>query len=234
MDKKSLLIASSILFLFLSSFAHASTCYLVVDKPGDYNPITISDFAIPLVSQYIEPVEKPGFAGINVNDCQYKISLSETGSGISITLAGRNANSFGESEQSGMNGIKQSVLIAISRARPEKSKEICELYQSMIADFCGSDNAYSTNCRFSVFKRGHDTVPDMNNYITKKSGCGWPSMCEQEKCETNCIALKEKCLGIITIRNETSPRCWLIDANWDGESTYIWRSDSIVWKKNCK
>lgn len=115
----------------------ADNCYLVVEKSGDYNPTSISDYAIPLISRYIETVISPGYEGVGSRDCQYKISLSENIEGISIALGGRNAASFGDSKRSGMKGVKQALLRAIYRAAPHQKSEICDLYSSVIPEDCG-------------------------------------------------------------------------------------------------
>ncbi len=121
--------------------AYAEKCYLVVEKSGDYNPETIANFTAPLISQYIEKIEYAPMFGVKPTDCQYNISLSETQDGFSVSILGRNASGLGDSEKSGIKGIKQSIIRAIYRARPNKKREICDLYGNMIPEDCGMSSS---------------------------------------------------------------------------------------------
>ncbi len=137
--KISFLYVGLMLFFFLgNNTSFAQECYLVVDKTGDYNPKTISDFAIPLVSAYIEKVIPVPRGGISTKKCQYEISLSESGEGITITLSGRNASAFGDAKRSGIGGVRQALLRAVYRAKPNKKREICSLYSTIIPEDCGT------------------------------------------------------------------------------------------------
>ncbi len=133
---------SIIVFLmFVFTTVKSQECYLSVEKSGDINPITISDFAIPLISQYVTKVNPIPLSGVRENDCVYRISLSESREEMSITVAGEKINAYGDSKYTGVKGVKEALLKAIYRARPNRMEEICKIYKSILTNDCGTSSA---------------------------------------------------------------------------------------------
>ncbi|MCP4297385.1 MAG: hypothetical protein GY786_17420, partial [Proteobacteria bacterium] len=132
-----ILLLTSLLMIMFSSLSLGLGCYLTIEESGDYNPKAISEFAIPVISQYVEHLSPIPPSGISANACQYQLSISESRTALSITKKKKNMNAYGDSNQLGMNGVREAILRAIYRTKPERKSEICRVYSSFLVD-CGS------------------------------------------------------------------------------------------------
>ena len=130
--KKRLSVLAIIIFLIISTVVKAKPCYLVVTKSGIYNPQLISDFAVPLISRFIEKVEPVPQFGVKLDDCQYHVSLTGHENEISLSISGNKINVFGESNGSGIRAVKNAIIVAVLRAKPDKKNEICRIYDCRV------------------------------------------------------------------------------------------------------
>ncbi|MBU3916336.1 hypothetical protein KKA14_12445 [bacterium] len=126
-----------ILSIFLSiSQISLAKCFLYIEKTGNLNPTIISTLAISLISQYIERLEDTPLSGLTETDCMYKIGLTESQSGVFVTISGRNLSAYGDSSKSGVDGLQIALLRAIYRAKLEIKDSICKAYGTILLEDC--------------------------------------------------------------------------------------------------
>lgn len=125
--------------LTMATDAYAEKCYLVLESAGDYNHQKVSSFATALISQYVKPVLPAPPEGVGSKECQYRVSISESREGISVSVSGENLNALGDSIKVGLEGVRHALLRAIYRAKPEKKESMCETYPTILSEDCGSE-----------------------------------------------------------------------------------------------
>ena len=119
--------------------AQAETCYVLLEKSGNFNPRMVETLVVSLVSKYVETVEAAPDFGVGAKDCAYTASLSESMNGFLFSLTGRNFNSMGSSKTPGMDGLTQSILRALytgNNADKNLKKQICTEYAHLMKDDC--------------------------------------------------------------------------------------------------
>lgn len=124
--------------LFYVTTAQAETCYVLVEKAGNFNPKIVQSSSLPLINEFIAPVRPVPIAGIRESDCTYTVNLTESMQGFLVSLSGQQINSIGNSRTPGLNGFTQALLRAIYRSKNDESlkQKICQRYTDLMAEDC--------------------------------------------------------------------------------------------------
>ena len=81
-----------------------SVCYLNVNSSKELNQVLLSNISTSLISQYIRQVSQFPSGGLSgSNHCIYEVSVTKDGEKTFVTLQGKDLNSFGESDNSGID-----------------------------------------------------------------------------------------------------------------------------------
>ncbi|MFH2130892.1 MAG: DUF4384 domain-containing protein [bacterium] len=120
------------------SLAKENSCYLLIEKAANFDPVLVQNTALPIVNRYIETLELPPPGGLRLDACTYHVNLSETADGFLISLSGRKINSIASSDLPGIKGFTQALLRAVHKTFTEEKRkiEICLEYKSLLAGDC--------------------------------------------------------------------------------------------------
>ena len=135
---KHLLILLSILLLSSPVIGQSEeSCYVSLESSEDFNSRLLLHVSISLISQYLKQVNQIPPEGISLDSCIYTVLVDKEDKTTFVTLSGNNLNSFGDSELSGIDGFKQSVLRSFYRSLKEKRNSICDDY-GLILEECSN------------------------------------------------------------------------------------------------
>ncbi len=114
------------------------SCYVVVEKAGNFEKKTVETISASLISRYLRRVRVIPMSGIKADECIFRVVLTETDEGFSYTIASDNINSLGASQKPGTDGLAQSILRAIylSRDDAELKGRICSDHTALMQEDC--------------------------------------------------------------------------------------------------
>ena len=136
------ILLSLLLLLFIHGVGFAKEeCYLHIIQAGNFAEASIESAAIALFGEYVEPLSPTPLGGINIfkkNACLYRISISVTKEGISLSLSGRKINALSVSSRFDLNGLNHALLRAIRNSNPDPNlkQRICKKYKQLMAKDC--------------------------------------------------------------------------------------------------
>ena len=117
----------------------SETCYLNVTAKREYDEFSVLSFSISLISRFHRRVLEPPFEGLSANEkCVYEVSVDSRDFTTVVTISGSDLNTSGDSKQSGMDGLQESILRALLNGLPNKKDQICESYGEKLVE-CGVD-----------------------------------------------------------------------------------------------
>lgn len=87
--------------LFWTQIALAESCYLLIEKTGQFEPTLLFEVTSTLLAQFIEPVQQFPPGGVNKKDCLYMLSVFEDSTTLSISISGRYVAGLGNADQKG-------------------------------------------------------------------------------------------------------------------------------------
>ncbi|MCG8333251.1 MAG: hypothetical protein MJE63_01970 [Proteobacteria bacterium] len=133
-----------------ASPSNKEKCYLLVSESGNYSIRSISEFAIPLISQSITLVHPVPLYGIKTDDCVYRVSILESRQKITATIGSETFNATGETREAGLEGVKAALVNAVVSANPSATKSICDNFRDIAGSVC--DDSKSSVAGQTVFK----------------------------------------------------------------------------------
>ncbi|MBF0238237.1 MAG: DUF4384 domain-containing protein [SAR324 cluster bacterium] len=126
-----------LLFTGFVTISHAETCYLLVERAGNFDGKLIQSLLIPIVNQYRVPVEPPPFSGVRPSDCTYTVSVSESMQGFLLTLSGPQLNIVGTSKTPGTDGVIHALLQGMYGTLTQTERaQICNQYKHLMKSEC--------------------------------------------------------------------------------------------------
>ena len=131
--KRLFLLAINLLLIPSVVFAE---CYLTIDDQKIINEQIATQVASLELSRYIEPISEIPPIGISEGDCQYKLTLTDSGQGFLMLIKGPKLSSYAESTMTGLQGFQQALFKTIIREYPEHKKDICLRNQSILKAEC--------------------------------------------------------------------------------------------------
>jgi hypothetical protein len=160
------IIVTFIVVLLSLSNVYADKCFLYIEKPGNLNPQITSTLAISLISQYIEKLESVPLSGIGKHDCVYKVGVTESQSGLFVTISGRGLSAYGDSKKGGVDGLQVALLRSIYRVKLDQKENICEAYGTVLKEDCRLTTALAPDSHSSFAKQ----TPVDKSFKTTKFG----------------------------------------------------------------
>ena len=103
---------------------------------GPLDPILTSEIAIALITRYFREVIQIPPAGLSNDVCIYDVQVNNTEETMVTTITGEDLNAYGESNKTGVDGIKESILSALFRSLEDKRKEICDNRGALLNKEC--------------------------------------------------------------------------------------------------
>ncbi len=103
---------------------------------GPLDPILTSEIAISLITRYFREVIQIPPAGLSNDVCIYDVQVNNTEETMVTTITGEDLNAYGESNKTGVDGIKESILSALFRSLEDKRKEICDNRGALLNKEC--------------------------------------------------------------------------------------------------
>ena len=139
------LLTTILSLLFLTPFIHGQSsekpCYISVNSSGEFNQVLLSNISTSLISQYIRQVSPFPSGGLSgSNHCIYEVSVTKDGEKTFVTLQGKDLNSFGESNISGTDRFKESILRSLYRSQRDKRGLICSDYLNILEECGGKES----------------------------------------------------------------------------------------------
>lgn len=141
-----------------------SKCYLALKNDSNTSSDTISNLTISLLSKYVAKIYPIPRAGISSKACTYQVTVTKSGDTTLTTLTGPQANGIGDSHQAGLDGVQQSLLIAIFNGSSRKRGELCRDFREKIGKTCASVSPHS----FSIVSV---PAPAGNEGVQRKGVC---------------------------------------------------------------
>ena len=87
------------------------TCYLVIsENDSDVNKIIVTNISYSIINQFIRIVKPIPPSGTSTNSCIVQVSVVKDSSTYYTSIISDEFNSFGESNEKGVEGIKLSLL----------------------------------------------------------------------------------------------------------------------------
>lgn len=133
-------------------------CYIVVEKSGNYDPLEISNFAVKVITQYVNQVFPISLEKSASAECLYRIGVTESSGRLSVTINGNDFDTAGETTQTGINGVQQAFLRAVYQKRTDQKENICQRYISLLLEDCGEE----------VVQEDQEAVADNQTVVEKK------------------------------------------------------------------
>ena len=110
--------------------------FLKKTDQGPLDPLLTSEIAISLISRYFAEVIAIPPAGLSNDACIYDVQVNNAEDTMITTITGEDLNANGESNKTGVDGIKESILSALFRSLEDKRKEICDNRGSVLNKEC--------------------------------------------------------------------------------------------------
>ena len=110
--------------------------FLKKTDQGPLDPLLTTEIAISLISRYFAEVIAIPPAGLSNDACIYDVQVNNAEDTMITTITGEDLNANGESNKTGVDGIKESILSALFRSLEDKRKEICDNRGSVLNKEC--------------------------------------------------------------------------------------------------
>lgn len=131
-----------IILCLLGIWNHASAkenCYVLVDKSGSYESLTVSAISITLIRQFIEDVQIIPGSGISDKEkCIYQVTVVDEREELKVFLFGPKISDYGKSKLRGEAALEQATLRAIYKSTNDQSTKdkICQKYGKALTYEC--------------------------------------------------------------------------------------------------
>ena len=103
---------------------------------GPLDPILTSEIAISLITRYFREIIQIPPSGLSNDVCIYDLQVNNTEETMVTTITGEDLNAYGESNKTGVDGIKESILSALFRSLEDKRREICDNRGALLNKEC--------------------------------------------------------------------------------------------------
>ena len=119
-------------------------CFISVSQNNtDVNAIVATNISNSIINRFVRKVRPMPSAGLNTESCLVEVSLTKDNNVIYSSIISSDFNSFGESNNSGSEGIKLSLLSSIIKIKPEEKNIICQ-YSNFKLPECSGLNRETT------------------------------------------------------------------------------------------
>jgi len=107
-----------------------------MDAPNLAHKEIIKQVALIEISNYFEPVADTPPTGLKVEDCEYKLTITEISDQMLLILKGPKISLYADSKLKDLDGFKQALFRIILKEKPEEKEKICRTHGALLPDNC--------------------------------------------------------------------------------------------------
>ena len=119
-------------------------CYISVSQNNtDVNAIVATNISNSIINKFVRKVRPMPSAGLSAEFCLVEVSISKDNNVIYSSINSSDFNAFGESNFTGGEGVKLSLLSSILKNKPEQKNTICQYANYKLLE-CSGINRVTT------------------------------------------------------------------------------------------